>query len=134
MNPFTAFIPESLEERLQDGVRHALSLGAEGAETFISVSRSRKAKVQNGHLEDLTVSKRGGLGVRVIRGGAKGFRTGLADPELVYWTHSGHLVFMTVLGGFSHFLGATIICVEMCTVFEIEIYSVTPFRQAVKHQ
>jgi PmbA protein len=78
MNPFESFIPESLEDRLQDGIRHALSLGAEGAEAFISVSRSRKAKVQNGNLEDLTVSKRGGLGVRVIRAGAKGFRTGLA--------------------------------------------------------
>ncbi|HLP31596.1 MAG TPA: DNA gyrase modulator, partial [Geothrix sp.] len=78
MTPFATFIPESLEERLQDGIRHALSLGAEGAEVFLSVSRSRKAKVQNGALEDLTVSKRGGLGVRVIRAGSKGFRTGLA--------------------------------------------------------
>ena len=24
--------------------------------------------------------------------------TGQADPELAYWTHSGELVFMTVLG------------------------------------
>ena len=43
-----------------------------------------------------------------LRGGRRrhpGFRTGLADPELVYWTHSGHLVFMTVLGGFYSFLG-----------------------------
>ena len=78
MNPFTTFIPESLESRLQDGIQHAMSLGAEGAEAFISVSRSRKAKVQNGHLEDLTVSKRGGLGVRVLRGGGKGFHSGLA--------------------------------------------------------
>lgn len=31
--------------------------------------------------------------------------TGLADPELVYWTHSGNLVFMVVLGGFANFLG-----------------------------
>lgn len=78
MTPFASFIPESLEARLQDGIAHALSLGAEGAEAFVSVSRSRKAKVQNGALEDLTVSKRGGLGVRVIRAGAKGFQTGLA--------------------------------------------------------
>ena len=78
MSDITAFIPESLESRLQEGIQHALSLGAEGAEAFLSVSRSRKAKVQNGQLEDLTVSKRGGLGVRVIRAGAKGFRTGLA--------------------------------------------------------
>ena len=31
--------------------------------------------------------------------------TGLADPLLAYWTHSGNLVFMLVLGGFDHFLG-----------------------------
>jgi len=31
--------------------------------------------------------------------------TGQADPELAYWTHSGELVFMTVLGGFAHFFG-----------------------------
>ena len=80
-NPFTTFIPQALEDRLQDGIQHALKLGAEGAEAFISVSRSRKAKVQNGHLEDLTVSKRGGLGVRVIRNGGKGFRTGLATTS-----------------------------------------------------
>lgn len=31
--------------------------------------------------------------------------TGLADPELAYWTHSGTLIFMTLLGGFAHFAG-----------------------------
>jgi branched-chain amino acid transport system permease protein len=31
--------------------------------------------------------------------------TGNADPTLAYWTHSGNLVFMTLLGGFSTFLG-----------------------------
>lgn len=31
--------------------------------------------------------------------------TGLADPLLAYWTHSGNLVFMLLLGGFQHFLG-----------------------------
>jgi branched-chain amino acid transport system permease protein len=30
---------------------------------------------------------------------------GQADPELAYWTHSGELVFMTVLGGFGNFFG-----------------------------
>ncbi len=30
--------------------------------------------------------------------------TGQADPELAYWTHSGELVFMTVLGGFAKLL------------------------------
>ncbi|BDU77078.1 TldD/PmbA family protein [Mesoterricola sediminis] len=75
---FQSFIPEALEGRLQEGIRHAQALGAEGAEAFVSVSRSRRAKVQNGALEDLTTSKRGGLGVRVLRGGAKGVRTGIA--------------------------------------------------------
>jgi branched-chain amino acid transport system permease protein len=31
--------------------------------------------------------------------------TGQADPELAYWTHSGELVFMAVLGGFASFFG-----------------------------
>ena len=31
--------------------------------------------------------------------------TGLADPELAYWTHSGNLIFMMVLGGFANFFG-----------------------------
>ena len=31
--------------------------------------------------------------------------TGLADPLLAYWTHSGNLVFMLLLGGFDRFLG-----------------------------
>ncbi len=38
-------------------------------------------------------------------GAVLAFRIGLADPELVYWTHSGQLVFMAVLGGFSNFFG-----------------------------
>jgi branched-chain amino acid transport system permease protein len=38
-------------------------------------------------------------------GAILGFRIGLADPELVYWTQSGQLVFMAVLGGFTHFFG-----------------------------
>lgn len=29
----------------------------------------------------------------------------LADPTIVYWTNSGNLVFMTVLGGFTSFFG-----------------------------
>jgi branched-chain amino acid transport system permease protein len=34
--------------------------------------------------------------------------TGLADPELAYWTHSGNLVFMAVLGGSGTFAGPVI--------------------------
>jgi branched-chain amino acid transport system permease protein len=41
-------------------------------------------------------------------GAILGFRIGIADPELVYWTHSGQLVFMAVLGGFSNFFGPLI--------------------------
>jgi branched-chain amino acid transport system permease protein len=31
--------------------------------------------------------------------------TGLADPALAYWIHSGNLVFMLLLGGFTNFFG-----------------------------
>jgi PmbA protein len=75
---FRRFIPEQLEACLADGIRSAMAAGAAGAEAFISVSRSRKAKVQNGNLEDLSASKRGGLGVRVLRQGDGGIRTGIA--------------------------------------------------------
>jgi len=75
---FRTLISATLEDRLQEGLEHARRLGAEGAEAFVSVSRSRRAKVQNGTLEDLTTSKRGGLGVRVLRRGPKGVRTGIA--------------------------------------------------------
>ena len=40
-----------------------------------------------------------------VGGAILAFRIGLADPELVYWTQSGQLVFMTVLGGFANFFG-----------------------------
>jgi branched-chain amino acid transport system permease protein len=40
-----------------------------------------------------------------IGGAILAVNTGLADPELAYWTQSGNLVFMTVLGGFGNFLG-----------------------------
>jgi branched-chain amino acid transport system permease protein len=44
-------------------------------------------------------------GFGAIGGAILGFRIGLADPELVYWTQSGQLVFMAVLGGFANFFG-----------------------------
>lgn len=37
-----------------------------------------------------------------------GVVTGLADPELAYWTQSGNLIFMAVLGGTGTFAGPTI--------------------------
>jgi PmbA protein len=75
MTDFRTLVPEALEARLQEGIAHAMKLGADGAEAYLSVSRSNKAKVQNGALEDLTQSKRGGLGVRVLHGGRTGIAT-----------------------------------------------------------
>jgi branched-chain amino acid transport system permease protein len=43
-----------------------------------------------------------------IGGAILAINTGQADPELAYWTHSGELVFMTVLGGFASFFGPLI--------------------------
>ena len=40
-----------------------------------------------------------------IGGALLGPPTGNVDPTLAYWTHSGNLVFMTLLGGFTHFFG-----------------------------
>lgn len=42
----------------------------------------------------------GGIGGAILA-----VTTGLADPELAYWTHSGNLVFMAVLGGSGTFAG-----------------------------
>jgi branched-chain amino acid transport system permease protein len=40
-----------------------------------------------------------------VGGAILAVNVGQADPELAYWTHSGELVFMTVLGGFANFFG-----------------------------
>jgi len=40
-----------------------------------------------------------------LGGALLGPTIGQVDPELVYWTHSGNLVLMVLLGGFAHFLG-----------------------------
>ena len=45
----------------------------------------------------------GGIGGAILA-----VTTGLADPELAYWTHSGNLVFMAVLGGSGSFAGPAI--------------------------
>jgi branched-chain amino acid transport system permease protein len=45
----------------------------------------------------------GGIGGTILAA-----TTGLADPELAYWTHSGNLVFMAVLGGSGTFAGPAI--------------------------
>jgi branched-chain amino acid transport system permease protein len=40
-----------------------------------------------------------------VGGALLGPTTGQVDPTLAYWTHSGLLVFMTLLGGFANFFG-----------------------------
>jgi branched-chain amino acid transport system permease protein len=40
-----------------------------------------------------------------VGGALLGPPIGNVDPTLAYWTHSGNLVFMTLLGGFSSFFG-----------------------------
>jgi len=59
-------------------------------------------------------------------GAILGFRVGLADPELVYWTHSGQLVFMTVLGGFSNFFGPILGALAF-TLLQDQLQSLTQY-------
>jgi branched-chain amino acid transport system permease protein len=63
-------------------------------------------------------------------GAILGFRIGLADPELVHWTHSGHLVFMTVLGGFSSFLGPIAGALAL-TLLQDQLQSLTQYWRFV---
>ncbi|HEU0058503.1 MAG TPA: branched-chain amino acid ABC transporter permease [Hyphomicrobiaceae bacterium] len=65
-----------------------------------------------------------------IGGAILGFRIGLADPELVHWTHSGHLVFMTVLGGFSNFFGPIVGALSL-TLLQDQLQSITQYWRFV---
>jgi branched-chain amino acid transport system permease protein len=65
-----------------------------------------------------------------IGGAVLGFRVGLADPELVHWTHSGHLVFMTVLGGFTSFLGPIFGALAL-TLLQDQLQSITQYWRFV---
>jgi branched-chain amino acid transport system permease protein len=65
-----------------------------------------------------------------IGGAILGFRIGVADPELVHWTHSGHLVFMTVLGGFSSFLGPIVGALAL-TLLQDQLQSITQYWRFV---
>ena len=59
-----------------------------------------------------------------------GFRVGLADPELVYWTQSGQLVFMAVLGGFANFFGPVIGALSFI-LLQDELQSLTEYWRFV---
>lgn len=74
---FRTFISESLENRLQDGIQYALKLGAIGAEVFVKISHYNKADVQDGILQNLSTSKRGGISVRVLSKSNLGIHTGI---------------------------------------------------------
>ena len=63
-------------------------------------------------------------------GAILGLRTGLADPELLYWTHSGQLVFMTVLGGFGNFFGPIIGALTF-TLLQDQLQSMTQYWRFV---
>jgi branched-chain amino acid transport system permease protein len=65
-----------------------------------------------------------------VGGAILGFRIGLADPELVYWTHSGQLVFMAVLGGFSNFFGP-IIGALTYTLLQDQLQSLTEYWRSM---
>jgi branched-chain amino acid transport system permease protein len=65
-----------------------------------------------------------------VGGAIIGFRVGLADPELVYWTHSGQLVFMSVLGGFSNFFGP-IVGALTYTLLQDQLQSLTQYWRFV---
>jgi branched-chain amino acid transport system permease protein len=61
-----------------------------------------------------------------VGGAILGFRIGLADPELVYWTQSGQFVFMAVLGGFSNFFGP-IVGALAYTLLQDQLQSLTQY-------
>jgi branched-chain amino acid transport system permease protein len=69
-------------------------------------------------------------GFGAVGGAILGFRVGLADPELVYWTQSGQLVFMAVLGGFSNFFGP-IIGAFTYTLLHDQLQSLTQYWRFV---
>jgi branched-chain amino acid transport system permease protein len=61
-----------------------------------------------------------------VGGAILGFRVGPADPELVYWTQSGQLVFMAVLGGFSNFFGPIVGALTF-TLLQDQLQSLTEY-------
>ena len=65
-------------------------------------------------------------GYGAVGGAILGFRIGLADPELVYWTQSGQLVFMAVLGGFANFFGP-IVGALVFTLLQDQLQSLTQY-------
>jgi branched-chain amino acid transport system permease protein len=65
-------------------------------------------------------------GFGAVGGAILGFRVGLADPELVYWTQSGQIVFMAVLGGFANFFGP-IVGALVFTLLQDQLQALTQY-------
>ncbi|HME30378.1 MAG TPA: branched-chain amino acid ABC transporter permease [Pseudolabrys sp.] len=92
---------------------------------------SRKAEYLGVHVHGFRLAA---FVISAVFGGVGGailaFRVGLADPELVYWTHSGQLVFMAVLGGFSNFFGP-IIGALTYTLLQDQLQSLTEYWRSM---
>jgi branched-chain amino acid transport system permease protein len=87
----------------------------------------RKAEYLGVHVRQFRLAAFVISGAFGCAGGAiLGFRVGLADPELVYWTQSGQLVFMAVLGGFSNFFGP-IVGALAYTLLQDQLQSLTQY-------
>jgi branched-chain amino acid transport system permease protein len=56
--------------------------------------------------------------------------TGNVDPTLAYWTHSGNIVFMTLLGGFASFFGPLVGALVFIYVQDF-VMSVVPYWRLV---
>jgi branched-chain amino acid transport system permease protein len=56
--------------------------------------------------------------------------TGNVDPTLAYWTHSGNIVFMTLLGGFASFFGPVVGAFVFIYLQDF-VMSVVPFWRLV---
>ena len=92
---------------------------------------ARKAEYLGVHIRSMRLAAfviSAGFGA--LGGTVLGFRVGLADPELVYWTQSGQLVFMAVLGGFSNFFGP-IIGALVFTLLQDQLQSLTQYWRFV---
>lgn len=92
---------------------------------------ARKAEYLGVHVHEMRlVAFVISAGFGAAGGAILAFRVGLADPELVHWTHSGHLVFMAVLGGFANFFGPILGALAL-TILQDQLQSLTQYWRFV---
>jgi len=65
-----------------------------------------------------------------VGGALLGPPTGNVDPTLAYWTQSGNIVFMTLLGGFASFFGP-ILGAFVFIFLQDTVMSVVPYWRLV---